>query len=89
MGLNVMLPLLLVMISSAPESMMLLVTNKLPPEMLPVTESELSVPTEVMLGCAAVVTVAAVVADPADPVMLMLQVPEALTPEVLGAPTEL
>ena len=37
---------------------------RLPPVMLPVTVNELSVPTEVMLGCAAVVTVPAVVAAP-------------------------
>jgi hypothetical protein len=48
-----------------------------------------------MLGCAAVVTVpavvaeVAVVADPADPVTLIDQVPLALVPVVLGAPTVL
>jgi hypothetical protein len=40
-----------------------------PPEMLPVTDRLLKVPNDVMLGCAAVVTVAAVVADP-DTVMV-------------------
>jgi hypothetical protein len=67
----------------------------LPAVILPVTANELSVPTEVMLGCAAVVTVPAVVAevavlaDPADPVTLIDQVPLALVPVVLGAPTVL
>jgi hypothetical protein len=48
-----------------------------------------------MLGCAAEVTVpavvaeVAVVADPADPVTLIDQVPLALVPVVLGAPTVL
>ena len=37
---------------------------KLPPVMLPDTLKALNVPTEVMLGCAAVVTVPAVVAAP-------------------------
>jgi hypothetical protein len=37
---------------------------KLPPVMLPVTASAVNVPVEVMLGCAAVVTVPAVVAAP-------------------------
>ena len=36
--------------------------------MLPVTASDVNVPVEVMLGCAAVVTVPAVVADVAAPV---------------------
>ena len=37
--------------------------NKLPLVVLPVTVTEVNVPTEVMFGCAAVVTVPAVVAD--------------------------
>jgi hypothetical protein len=42
------------------------VPTKLPLVVLPVTANELSVPTEVMLGCAAVVTVPAVVAAPVN-----------------------
>ena len=37
--------------------------SKLPDVVLPVTVSAVSVPTDVILGCAAVVTVPAVVAD--------------------------
>ena len=41
-----------------------------PPVMLAVTVNELNVPTLVILGCAAVVTVPAVVADVADPAVV-------------------
>ena len=44
--------------------------SKLPDVVLPVTVSAVSVPTLVILGCAAVVTVAAVVADATVPVTL-------------------
>ena len=39
--------------------------NKLPKVALPVIETEVSVPTDVIFGCAAEVTVPAVVAEPA------------------------
>ena len=48
-----------------------------------------SVLTEVMFGCAAVVTVPAVVAEAAEPETLIPHVPDAPPPVALGAPTEL
>jgi hypothetical protein len=68
----------LIEVTLAPDP--LSVPMKLPAEVLPVTANELSVPTEVMLGCAAVVTVPAVVADVAVgtvPVTLTVTAPVA------------
>ena len=52
-------------ISKLPAVTLPVLTSKLPPVTAPVTDTELKVPTDVMLGCAAVVTVSAVVAEPA------------------------
>ena len=60
-----LLALMLVMLAPDPLS----VPTKLPEVILPVTASAVNVPTDVMLGCAAVVTVPAVVAEP-DTVMV-------------------
>ena len=43
---------------------------KFPPLTLPLTDTELNTPTEVMLGCAVVVTVPAVVALVAEPALV-------------------
>jgi hypothetical protein len=62
--LEILLALMVVMLAPDP----LRVPTKLPLVVLPVTAKLVSVPTEVMLGCAAVVTVPAVVALVAAPV---------------------
>jgi hypothetical protein len=65
------------------------VPTKFPDVVLPVTASAVSVPTEVMLGCAAVVTVPAVVAlvaVPADPDILPVIVAVTVSPD--NVPTE-
>jgi hypothetical protein len=91
----------LIVVTLAPDP--LSVPTKLPDVVLPVTASELNVPTEVMLGCAAVVTVPAVVALVTDieydPVNLALgTVPDAklvafrletLAPDPFSVPTKL
>ena len=59
---------------------------KLPLVVLPVTVRLLNVPTEVMLGCAAVVTVPAVVAEPAEPLTEPVMVDD--TVNELNVPTE-
>jgi hypothetical protein len=66
---------------------------KLPPVMLPDTLSALNVPTDVILGCAAVVTVPAVVALVADPAevakVALATVPVTLAPVILLSPEPL
>ena len=58
--------------------------SKLPPVMLPVTDTDVNVPTEVILGCALVVTVPAVVADVAD--VALATVPVTLAPGIDESP---
>ena len=61
--------------------------SKLPDVVLPVTVSDVNVPTEVMLGCAAVVTVSAVVAVPAEVAKVALAtVPDTLAPGIDVSP---
>ena len=67
--------------------------NKLPLVVLPVTVTEVNVPTEVMFGCAAVVTVPAVVAEVAVvavPALVakvaLATVPVTLAPVILDSP---
>jgi hypothetical protein len=57
-----------------------------PADDVPVTANDDRVPTLVILGCAAVVTVPAVVAEAAEPETLIPHVPDAPDPVVLGAP---
>jgi len=56
--------------------------NKFPPVTLPVTVKLVNVPTDVMLGCAAVVTVAAVVAKTALEIV-PIKLPPVMLPVVL------
>ena len=66
---------------------------KLPTLAFPDTETEVNVPTDVILGCAAVVTVPAVVADPAEPALVayvaLATVPVTLPPGILVNPAAL
>ena len=71
LGANAIFPEEPVISVNAPVSTMLPVTFKLPPEILPVTVNDVSVPTLVILGCAAVDSVPAMlVPDRLPPVML-------------------
>ena len=60
------------------------VPTKLPAVMLPVTAKLVKVPTEVILGCAAVVTVAATVAAGTVPVTLAPGIDERPAPDPLN-----
>jgi hypothetical protein len=75
----------LILLTLAPDP--LSVPTKLPLVVLPVTTKLVNVPTEVMLGCAAVVTVPAVVADPALVANVALAtVPVTLAPDIEVSP---
>ena len=79
-------PVILVKLAPSPDTDVNVprVADILPTETLPVTVSEVKVPTEVILGCAAVVTVPAVVAVVAD--VALDTAPETLDPTILDKP---